>query len=384
MVDDPRQLAAAGLAALRQSDPLSARRHFEKLEQLGVADASIHFAKSIACRQLNDQRAALTALNVALLEAPSNFQYLLAKADVLIQLGEARAASQFYLTAVRAAADGVPPELQAELDRARKACTEFSNAMAGELARTVEAAHGELPRRVMRALDYLAGQKKHYPSQPRYFHFPELPSREFHTVNAPWVSVLESATDAIEAELRALMARPSAFMPYLAAPEGGVAARANPMVNNPDWSACYLWRNGEIVNEVARLCPQTMEAVNALPLCRIPRRSPSVLFSLMRPHAHIPPHNGLINTRLIGHLPLIVPPGCRLRVGNTTRTWERGKVWLFDDTIEHEAWNDSGETRVILLFEVARDDVAPEEHAAVGRVFEAVDKHAGVAPTWEI
>jgi aspartyl/asparaginyl beta-hydroxylase (cupin superfamily) len=109
-----------------------------------------------------------------------------------------------------------------------------------------------------------------------------------------------------------------------------------------------------------------------------------VLFSLLRPGAHIPPHNGLINTRLIGHLPLIVPGQCRLRVGNETRDWRQGKVWLFDDTIEHEAWNDSNETRVILLFEIHRPDITEVEHQFIGQVFEALDAHSGQTPEWEI
>jgi aspartyl/asparaginyl beta-hydroxylase (cupin superfamily) len=58
------------------------------------------------------------------------------------------------------------------------------------------------------------------------------------------------------------------------------------------------------------------------------------------------------NTRVTVHLPLIVPPGCRFRVGGETREWEVGKAWVFDDTIEHEAFNDSDEPRVILIFDV--------------------------------
>ena len=58
------------------------------------------------------------------------------------------------------------------------------------------------------------------------------------------------------------------------------------------------------------------------------------------------------NTRLTCHLPLIVPPGCGFRVGNEVREWVEGKLLVFDDTIEHEAWNDSGEDRVVLIFDI--------------------------------
>jgi aspartyl/asparaginyl beta-hydroxylase (cupin superfamily) len=124
--------------------------------------------------------------------------------------------------------------------------------------------------------------------------------------------------------------------------------------------------------------------MSRVPLTQIPNRSPSVLFSLLKPGAHIPPHNGLINTRLIAHLPLIVPGQCRLRVGNETREWAPGKVWLFDDTIEHEAWNDSNETRVILLFEVDRPDISLHEQQCIREIFAALDANAGQSPDWEI
>ena len=98
------------------------------------------------------------------------------------------------------------------------------------------------------------------------------------------------------------------------------------MLNNPDWSAFYFWKNGEPVTENLERCPSVMRALRNAPLARVPNRSPVVLFSLLKPGTHIPPHNGLVNTRLICHLPLIVPPGCRFRVGNETREWVTGKA----------------------------------------------------------
>jgi aspartate beta-hydroxylase len=51
------------------------------------------------------------------------------------------------------------------------------------------------------------------------------------------------------------------------------------------------------------------------------------------------------------HLPLVVPGNCRFRVGSETRRWQEGKAWVFDDTIEHEAWNDSDVPRAVLIFD---------------------------------
>ncbi len=128
-----------------------------------------------------------------------------------------------------------------------------------------------------------------------------------------------------------------------------------------------------MIEENARRCPTTMAAIENLPLAQIPGNSPSVLFSLLRPGAKIPPHTGLINTRLICHLPLVAPEKCGFRVGNDTREWVEGKTWVFDDTIEHEAWNNSDKNRYILLFDIEQPAMARAEHDAVAKLFEAIE-----------
>jgi aspartyl/asparaginyl beta-hydroxylase (cupin superfamily) len=105
----------------------------------------------------------------------------------------------------------------------------------------------------------------------------------------------------------------------------------------------------------------------------IAARSPMALFSSLRPGTHIAPHNGLLNTRLICHLPLIAPPGCTFRVGNETREWRQGKTIIFDDSIEHEAWNDAATIRIVLLFEIWRPELAAEERQALTVLYEAIN-----------
>ncbi len=156
------------------------------------------------------------------------------------------------------------------------------------------------------------------------------------------------------------------------------------MLNNPDWSAFYLWKDGKVLTENAKRCPRTMEALAHVPLTRVPGRSPTVLFSLLRPGARIPPHTGVLNTRLICHLPLIVPTGCGLRVGNETREWVEGEGWLFDDTIEHEAWNNSDQTRVILLFEIWRPELSNDERELISEMLMSIDAYDGVEQEWDM
>ena len=89
------------------------------------------------------------------------------------------------------------------------------------------------------------------------------------------------------------------------------------------------------------------------------------MFSILDEHSRIPPHTGSDNVRATVHLPLIVPDGCGLRVGSETRIPAAGKAWVFDDTIEHEAWNDSGEPRAVLIFDIWNPLLTEPERAAV-------------------
>jgi aspartyl/asparaginyl beta-hydroxylase (cupin superfamily) len=85
----------------------------------------------------------------------------------------------------------------------------------------------------------------------------------------------------------------------------------------------------------------------------------------LRPGAHIPPHFGTENQRITVHLPLIVPGECEIRVGSARHAWREGEVFAFDDSFEHEAWNRSGQDRVVLIFQAHNPDLRPEERAAI-------------------
>jgi aspartate beta-hydroxylase len=118
------------------------------------------------------------------------------------------------------------------------------------------------------------------------------------------------------------------------------------------WSAFYLWRDGKPMEEHLRRCPRTAQLLACLPLLDIPGYAPTAFFSILDAKSHIPAHTGVTNTRVIVHMPLIIPPACRFRVGSTTREWRPGEAWVFDDSIEHEAWNDSDVPRAILILDV--------------------------------
>lgn len=231
----------------------------------------------------------------------------------------------------------------------------------------------------------MLGKKRIYVQEPRYYYFPGLPQIQFYErADFPWLDAVERATDDIRRELQQVMEDPTAFAPYVQGDANRPRKTQAGMLNNPAWSAFYLCKNGDIVPGNAARCPKTLQALEGAPLARVANRSPSILFSLLKPGARIPPHNGLVNTRLICHLPLIVPGPCSFRVGNDVRQWAEGKAWAFDDTIEHEAWNATDRTRVILLFDVWRPELSAEERALVVSLFEAIDAHDGRKPEWEI
>lgn len=376
-----------GFEALRRGDARGARDLFAAAIGAGADDAAVNVGLAYACRALQDGAGFAAAVDRALARDPRNLHALILKGDERAGAGDERGASSFYRTAL----EGAPPpgqlgaDLRRELARIQAACDRYAARFEQALRDSLRARGlADGGGRFGQSLDIMFGRRQVYYPQPRKFYFAELPQVQFFDRSLfPWMGALESSTAAIREELIEVMREDSNFAPYVEA-DPARPVTAGSMVGNPEWSAFYLWKYGERVEANAERCPRTMAAIAGIPLVHMRGRSPSVLFSLLRPGAHIPPHTGMVNTRCICHLPLIVPPGCEFRVGNETRTWQEGRAWAFDDTIEHEAWNRSPETRVILLFEVWRPELTEEERARVCAVFDAIDEYSGEKPRWEI
>jgi len=374
-----RSYAQAGIEALRRGDARAARESFERIVAAGQADASAYLGLAYACAGLKDHPAALAAVDRALALEPRNLRALVMKADQLAATGDARAASSFYRAAVNCAppANELPADLRSEIGRAEALCERYAAQFEAFLRERLAARGLRAGRsRFADSLDILTGRKQIYFQAPRQYFLPELPQIQFYDRQQfPWLDRLEAATADIRAELIEILKEDSAFTPYIEANPRLPQTENLELLNDSAWSAFYLWKHGERVAQNAARCPKTMSALDDVPFARVPNRSPSVLFSLLRPGARIPPHTGEVNTRLICHLPLIVPDNCRFRVGNDTRVLAEGKAWVFDDTIEHEAWNGSERTRVILLFEIWRPELTMEERALVSAMFEAIDAY---------
>ena len=379
LVIDRNAVFAAGKVALDAGDATGARRHFEAIVQGGHGDPAVYVALALACQSLGDGEAADAALGRALALDPRNLHALLIRADRLAASGDVRAAAAFYGTAVRIAAQtkNLNPAMSAAVQRAAqnrdRIQSELEQHIGDRLAETGYDPTTSSPR-FAQAVDLINGRKRIYYQQPRAFYFPGLPQVQFYPrEHFPWLDAIEAATEDIRAELESAMRRGRGFEPYLQSNPAQPATGDTGLVDKLDWSAFFLVKNGEVVAENAGQCPRTMAALEQAPLPRVRGRDPMVLFSVLKPGVRIPPHSGYLNSRLICHLPLIVPPGCHFRVGNEQREWRNGKAWVFDDSIEHEAWNSSGETRVILLFDIWRPELTVEERGLVAALFEAMD-----------
>lgn len=388
---DARAFKQAGVDALRRGDFANAREQFEKIVPTKFVDGLTWLGLAAACRGLNDKPATIVAVNEVLAREPRNVRALIIKADHLVDSGDVPSALSFYRAAMKSAASAgrLPPDLVNELNRAQAQCHHFADGFAEYLRnRLGEKGFDEATSspRFVQSLDILHGRSEVFLQQPRHYYFPELPQVQFYDREQfPWLDAIEAATEDIRREARAVLDDPNAFAPYVTAgPKQRPRGDDHGMLDNPGWSAFFMWRDGTPVAENVARCPKTLKALEHAPLSRASGRMPSILFSLLRPGAHIPPHTGVVNVRLICHLPVIAPSNCALRVGNETREWQEGKAWVFDDTIEHEAWNQSLEPRVVLLFDIWRPELSESERLLVTAMLEAIDSYGGKGTKWDV
>ncbi len=379
---EARRLLAEGRAreVIERIAPLIDRGHETPLAQGLLAQALLRTGDVGAAEQAADR-----ALSLDVREARA----LCVKGDILSGRGELRDANAYYggLMRILEGAASPDPDLAEGLGRARalrqKLTGDMLQTLQGELQGAGFSEERSHPR-FRHALDLALGRKALYMPQPKAFYYPELPASQFYPrTEFPWLDGVEAATDQMLAELNGVLGQESeSFAPYVQTMPNMPKRPGDLLIDSMDWSACFLWRDGQETAYAGR-CPQTMAALADAPLCRIQGRSPQVMFSQLKAGARIPPHHGYVNTRLVCHVPLIVPEGCWFRVGNETRSWKRGEAWVFDDTIEHEAANDSASDRVILIFDIWHPALSEEERHLVATLLEAMDAYSPNPATWE-
>lgn len=356
--------------AVARGDLAEAARLLE-LAVAGEDEFSAWFKLAGLRKALRQPRRALDAIHAALVHAPLDFVALAVRAGLLETLDPARAGEAWAEALAQRPEGDLPPAMVAavtagqalrdnwQADREAK----FAAAMA-----TAETAAGQDEAWKLRRFRSNALRRtRAWHSAPTHFHYPGLIEREFHPRHCfPWLAEIEAATAAIRDEMQAALASQRAeLVPYLQYEEHEALAQWRDLNRNPDWTALHLIRMGEEVGANATLCPRTMDLLKRLPQPQIPGASPNAMFSLLAPHTVIPLHVGVSNTRLVCHLPLVVPAGCWFRVGAETRKWNVGEAFVFDDTIEHEASNPSGQLRVVFIFDLWHPGLSPAEQAGV-------------------
>lgn len=368
------------MAALRAGDAAAAVAAFLRATAADPEAGPLWRNLAHAHRMAGDAAGERTALNRALAIDRLDFAAQLRLAQLHQRLGEETQALIAWNGVEQLAAQlpVLSPEVAAELAAGQSYCDGLRAklAVAAEAALTLDQGRDETEERRVRAfVDQALGRRRVYHNQCAGVFYPFLPEDEyFDRRHFPWLDELEAATPAIQAELRGLLDAPGDLIrPYVRFEAGTPDNEWSPLDGSLDWSACFLWEYGEPHRAVIERCPQTAAVLERLPLARIPGRAPNAFFSVLRPQSKIPPHTGVTNTRAIIHLALEVPPGCGFRVGNETREWVEGKAFAFDDSIEHEAWNNSDQRRAVLIIDSWNPHLSAREQAAIVQYFAAAD-----------
>ncbi len=376
----PRALFLRGQRQMEAGDAAGALGLLTEAEALDTSLPAIPFLVAVCRRHLRDPAAALAAVDRALALDPYFFLALLSKGAILADLGKHRLAARTYRNALKIAPpdQSLPADARTALQCAREHVANNARALAEHLLQATSALRGryasERLERFDECVDIIAGLKQRQVHDPLMLYFPRLPAIPFHDRDHfDWLARLEAATAMIQQELEiALRDGSAAIEPYIQYPPGVPVNQWAKLNHSPAWSSYFLWRDGEKQHANCARCPQTTALLDSLPLAHQPGYAPNAMFSVLSPRTHIPPHTGSANTRLIAHLPLVLPPNCAFRVGNDTRAWEMGHAWVFDDTIEHEAWNNSDDTRVILIFDIWNPLLSQAERAMVTEMMDAL------------
>jgi len=361
---------------------------FNRATQADPKHASLWSNLATCLRMLGRRQEEREAIEKALALEPRHLSSLLQKAALLEDEGDSRNAARMFQNALATIPPGSqpPPAVAEMVERAKQAVAadraSLGAALEERLAEIRTRHGGQTQRRVDRCLEILNGSRTAYFPRPTFMYFPEIPAIEFfERADFPWLDAIEAVTDAIRGELTgAMIADRAGLQPYIDYPSGVPIDQWKELNRSRRWSAYFLWNQGTAQPAHLARCPRTAAALAGTPRCDVARRAPNAFFSILDPHTRIPAHTGVTNTRLTVHLPLIVPPDCGFRVGGTTRELVPGKAWVFDDTIEHEAWNESDAPRAILIFDIWNPYLSEAEREMVRAATEVIGAYYQLPP----
>lgn len=379
-----------GVRALMAGGLQRAAQLLERAVQHNHTDAKLLKNYGLACLGTNQREKALRAFSQALEIQPDLFVARLYRGNIVETLGDDTAAlHDYYGAIITAQANGrwlspqtTPQGLHELVPHAMRFVDIGRKKLLDATLEPIRQRYGdEALRRVDRCVDSYLGLRpvtSPDPQQkPKFLYFPELPASKFYARELfDWYEELESNTAAIRDELLTILREDSGIEPFLKfdSPDDVPKFLGAGKQGAPAWDAFFLYRHGERYEENCSRCPRTAAAVERLPLIRIGTHAPEICFSILSPGTHILPHHGVTNIRLVTHLPLIVPTDCALRVGGQEHAWQEGRCITFDDTMEHEAWNRSDQTRVVLIIDVWNPHLTPIEREALPLLIDTISR----------
>lgn len=386
--DEPEALNAVAVGALRGGKPARAIELFRRRLAAAPEDAvALHYLAQAQLAQ-GDRAAARSSWSHLLSRMPDQFVSRLMLAQILEADGDPDAALPHYYRAIADAQsqgrwmsrDSIARPLQPAVQHAMQVVNKGRRRLYDTLLEPLRVQFGRMAlKRVDQCLAIYLGEQRAQPADPRqqptFLFFPGLPTSPYlDTRLVPELEAIAALTPSILDELGAVMGSVSGREAVFHTEALAKANLAGTRGDAPAWDGYYFYRHGVSRDDNRAACPRTAAAIDRLPLSRVAEHGPEVLFSVLSPGTHLLPHRGVTNTRLVGHLPLIVPPDCALRVADVEHAWVPGVPVLFDDTYLHEAWNRSDRTRVVLIFDLWNPHLDPAERLAVASLVEAIGR----------
>lgn len=388
--DDAEALQFLASRLLERGDVTRAIELLLAAQQAQPTDAAILHQLGEAQMLAGDPNAAANSLRQGLEYAPGMFVARLRLGVVHEQQGRRHEAMLAYSAAMDAAQnrgrwlsdDTTAPGLREAVKHAAQYISAVRRELFDAIMEPLRERYGrsELARVDECLSIYLGGHAPATPDprqRPKFLYFPGIPSQPFYpNERFPAHAELEAAVDVVREELLAVLSHTQdGIVPFLGT-DSATAIAANLLGSSgrqePAWDAFFFYRHGVRHHANGARCPRTSALLDSMPLVRVRDHAPETLYSILRPGTHILPHRGVTNTRLVTHLPLIVPSDCALRVGGETHVWKEGQCVTFDDTFEHEAWNHSEQVRAVLILDSWNPDLSAAEQAAVADLVAAI------------
>lgn len=358
--------------------------HGERALQADPDDVQMHTMLGDALRRLVVVQHAEQSLQDILGDLPHAFTSRLHHAWLLERRGDTHAALLGYLRAIKTAQlrgfwldDATTPpwlreRVQHAMQRAQSGRRQLFHAV---LDGMIERYGRDDLSRVSDCLAMYLGESPTVYADPRqrptFLYFPGLPvTPVFDRSQLSFADAYEARMPAIREEMLSVLAGAEGIEPFH---YDLTAEQREAMTRGAAWDAYFFDRDGVRLQDHHVACPQTSSTLAQLPLDHIRDHGPEVCFSIMRPGAHILPHRGVTNTRSVLHLGLVIPDHCALNLLEVGEVhWQEGRCFAFDDTYEHEAWNRSDATRVILLADIWNPHLSEAERAAVADLIAAI------------